>query len=94
MSDEAKNEEDMILPDLPDELSGEHLMMQQRVFRANENSLKSTTTSWSGWIHLQNAGFIPHMLKTTRLTTRKLLLNTHMTVNMAFCTKKFEMLMA
>ena len=39
-SDEAKNEEDMILPDLPDELSGEHLMMQQRVFRANENFIK------------------------------------------------------
>ena len=37
---EAKNGEDTILPDLPDEMSGEQLMMQQRVFRANEAFIK------------------------------------------------------
>ena len=40
VSDEAKNDEDTILPDLPDEVSGEQLMVQQRVFRANENFIK------------------------------------------------------
>ena len=39
-SDEGKNDEDSILPDLPDEVSGEQQMMQQRVFRANENFIK------------------------------------------------------
>ena len=40
MSDEANNDEDTILPDLPDEVSGEQLMMQQSIFRANENFIK------------------------------------------------------
>ena len=40
VSDQAKNDEDTILPDLPDGISGEQLITQQRVFRANENFIK------------------------------------------------------
>ena len=52
VSDESKNDEDTILPDLPDEVSGEQLMMQQRVFRANENFIKKHNDIDIKWLNL------------------------------------------
>ena len=52
VSDEANNDEDTILPDLPDEVSGEQLMMQQRVFRANENFIKKHNDIDIKWLNL------------------------------------------
>ena len=40
MASETKDDEDAFLPNLPDEISGEQLMMQQRVLRANEIFIK------------------------------------------------------
>ena len=51
VSDEAKKDEDTILPDLPDEISGEQLMMQQRVFRANKIFIKKHNDILNDTIH-------------------------------------------
>ena len=40
MVSEGKDDEKAFLPDLPDELSGEQLLMRQCVFRANEIFIK------------------------------------------------------
>ena len=40
VSDDENSETDKFLPDLPNEISGEQLVLQQKVFKANEVFLK------------------------------------------------------
>ena len=40
VSDDENSDADKFLPDLPDEISGEQLVLQQKVFRANEVFMK------------------------------------------------------
>ena len=87
VSDEAKNDEDTILPDLPDEISGEQLMMQQRVFRANENFIKKHNNTLKWLNSPAECRVDPTHAQNNKTYYKKLLLITYMTEKSVFCTK-------
>ena len=73
VSDDEKSDAGKFLPDLPDEISGEQLVLQQKLFRANEvfitkhnNLLKWLNSSKDCRVYLKEA------LKISMLTKRKL----------------------